>query len=174
MKKKYILIGLLAIIVIIGLSFLLHFQRTKVILSRNGNFVLDSWGNGAPSLTITAPAEYIMIKTGGIDFDVYYLTKLKSESYVGIYLGHNPDYPSFEGNISKVPGRIGNRTIVWRGWTENIGNQTITGRETIIPDFFPDKDTDYEGLLIHIFVEGHTKEEVDMLQSYCESIRINY
>jgi hypothetical protein len=37
-------------------------------------FTIESWGNGAPELTISIPMEYTVEKHKGPDFDVYYIT----------------------------------------------------------------------------------------------------
>ena len=73
MKKIFIIF----LILIIGLLALYqHYNADKILYSQNGLFILDSWGNGAPKLTINVTPDFMLKKLKGEDFDIYYLLGL--------------------------------------------------------------------------------------------------
>ena len=172
MGKIFIVITIF-VLIIIGALVILKFHRgDSIAYSKTGTFKLDSWGNGAPSLIINITPDYELKKHKGVDFDVYYFSKHPSNSSIGIYLGHHPSLLNPKEKVSKIAGKIQDKEITWIEWKEVTNGNVEINRETVISNFFPDKNTDFEGLIIHIFIKGNNKEKIDMLQQYAETIRI--
>ncbi len=172
MRKNFIVIFISVSIIIGSLVILKSPQVNNIAYSDNEIFKLDSWGNGAPPLIINITPDYELKKHKGEDFDIYYFTKQDSNSSIGIYLGYHPSLFNPKESVSKIVGKIQDKKIIWIEWKEMTNGNVEINRETVISNFFPDKDTGFEGLIIHIFIKAKNKEEIDMLQQYAETIRV--
>ncbi len=79
---------------------LLMFFVSLVACAKDENlFILESWGNGAPELSISVPSGHAVQKHKGPDFDVHYVeSKNTSDPSMGIYIGHHPNRFSLRKN----------------------------------------------------------------------------
>ncbi len=138
---------------------------------------LESWGNGAPELSISVPMGYTVQKHKGPDFDVHYIrSKNPDNPSMGIYIGHHPN--PFSSQIKGIETRkegevILDRNVEWMLWLEKKDGKAFYHCETIIIDAFKGMgEGGVEDLRIHVFMQGQDKKGVDLLKTSTKSLRI--
>ena len=138
---------------------------------------IESWGNGAPELRISAPLGYTLRKQEGPDFDVHYLSsKNANDPSVGIYMGHHPNPFSSKvkgiETIKEADVILGQNTE-WISWQEKQDGKTTYHCETIIPNAFKGMEgVGVADLMIHVFITGADQKQVNLLKPSVRSLRI--
>ncbi len=138
---------------------------------------LESWGNGAPELSISVPSGYILEKNKGSDFDVHYAkSKNTNDPSMGIYIGHHPNPFSSQKKgieIKREAGIILGQNVEWVSWQETEDEKTTYHREVIIQQAFKGMEGGgVAGLMIHIFMNGMDQKEVNSLKTSAKSLQI--
>jgi hypothetical protein len=138
---------------------------------------IESWGNGAPELRISAPLGYTLQKHKGPDFDVHYITsKNANDPSIGIYMGHHPN--PFSAQMKgietvKEADVILCQKTEWISWQEKQDGKTIYHSETIIADVFREMEGGgVAGLRIHVFIKGSDQKEINLLKTSARSLRM--
>ncbi len=138
---------------------------------------LESWGNGAPELSISVPSGYTIQKHKGPDFDVHYVeSKNPNDPSMGIYIGHHPN--PFSSQIKGIDTAkeadviLGQKVewVLWQGEPEGKGSYHC---ETIIANVFKGMGgSGVDGLMIHVFVNGPDQKKVNLLKTSSKSLRV--
>lgn len=123
-------------------------------------------------MNITIAKEYVLTQNIGIDFDVYYLTKVgilgKPRASMGIYVGGYPSYseeregyPSSQ--IKRTKGTVLGKQIEWLYY----GNSTVDDDsyvQTLV------KLGDYSK--IHIFISPTNKDDLEEMKQMAASLQL--
>ena len=157
---------------------LLMFFTIPLICCNKGENVLriESWGSGAPELTISAPSGYIIQKKKGPDFDVHYVrVKDPKDPSMGIYIGHHPNLFSSqrkEIETEREEDIILGQNVEWTVWQEKSNGKTIYYCEVIVKGVF--KGLEGRGvasLIVHIFIRGPDQKKVNSLKKSAKSLQ---
>ncbi len=139
--------------------------------------ILESWGNGAPELSISVPMGYIVEKRKGPDFDVHYVRSKNPDAPVlGIYVGHHPNF--FNSQKTGIETRkerdvILGQNVEWILWEEKEDGKIIYHCETLVNEAFKGmKGGGVEILKIHVFIQGPDKRRVNSLKTSAKSLQI--
>jgi hypothetical protein len=138
---------------------------------------IESWGNGAPELNISAPSGYTVEKHKGPDFDVHYVrSKNPNDPSMGIYIGHHPNLFSSqkqEIETKKEADVILGQNVEWILWQEKEDGKTSYHRETIVKEAFKGiEGGGVAGLVIHVFINGPDQKKVNLLKVSVKSLQI--
>ncbi len=138
---------------------------------------LESWGNGAPELSISVPSGYTVERHKGPDFDVHYIgSKNRDNPSMGIYIGHHPNpFSSQKKGIEtkKEADVILRQNVEWKLWQGKEDGKTSYHREAIVKEAFKGMGGGgVAGLMIHVFVKGPDQKEVNLLKTSAKSLRI--
>jgi hypothetical protein len=149
-----------------------------VCCARGENLLrIESWGNGAPELSIYVPSGYSVQKHKGPDFDVHYIRlKNPNDPSMGIYIGHHPT--PFSSQQKGIETRREGDVILgqnaeWILWQEKENGKTTYHCETIVKDVFKGMGgSGVAGLIVHIFVRGPDQEKVNLLKTSAKSLQV--
>jgi len=138
---------------------------------------IESWGNGAPELSISVPSEYTVEKHKGPDFDVNYIeSKNANDPSMGIYIGHHPNpFSSQKQGIEtkKEADVILGQKVEWIRWQEEKDGKTSYHSETIVKGAFKEMGgSGVAGLMIHVFMNGPDQKQGNLLKASAKSLRI--
>jgi hypothetical protein len=139
--------------------------------------MLESWGNGAPELSISVPIGYTVEKHKGPDFDVHYIKwKNTNDPLTGIYIGHHPNpFSSQRKGIETKKGSdvILGQNVEWILWEEERDGKTTYHCETIAKEAFKGMGgSGVARLMVHVFIKGADQRQVNMLRTSAKSLRI--
>jgi hypothetical protein len=154
------------------------FMVAFVACARDENLLmLESWGNGAPELSISVPSGHAVQKHKGPDFDVHYIkSKNPKDPSMGIYIGHHPNpFSSQKKGIEtkKEADVILGQNVEWVLWQETEDGKTTYHRETIIQQAFKGLEgSGVAGLMVHIFISGPNQKKVNSLKASAKSLQI--
>jgi len=135
---------------------------------------------GAPALLIDVPADYHIDARKGVDFDVFYLQREKTEKGdppkdgMGIYVGHAPSF-SPPKDAQTASGTISGRKVTWYAWEDDSGDRTLLRMQTLIPGFFAgakDQAGGVAGLQVHIFIWAPGEKRLGILRDAAETLRL--
>ncbi len=139
--------------------------------------MLESWGNGAPGLSISVPSGYAVQRHKGPDFDVHYIeSKNPKDPSMGIYIGHHPNQFSSQVKgieITKEADAILGQKVEWVSWQGEPEGKGSYHCETIIANVF--KGIEGGGvayLMIHVFMHGQDKKQINLLKASARSLQI--
>jgi len=161
-------------LVILSMLFLMPLT----VYARDENVLnIESWGNGAPELSVSVPLGYTIEKHRGPDFNVHYIkSKNTNDPSMGIYIGHHPNSFSSQRRITettKEEDLILSQKAEWVSWQEKQDGKTIYHVETIIGDVFKGMGgSGVAGLKMHLFVKGSDQKQVNFLKASAKSLRI--
>lgn len=161
-----------------AILILLMLFMPLVACARDENLLmLESWGNGAPELSISVPSGYAVQKHKGPDFDVHYIeSKGAKDPSMGIYIGHHPNpFSSQKKGIEtkKEADVILGQNVEWVLWQETEDVKTTYHRETIIPQAFKGMEgSGVAGLMVHIFISGPDQKRVNLLKTSTKCLQI--
>jgi hypothetical protein len=139
---------------------------------------IESWGSGAPELSLSAPSGYIVQKHKGPDFDVHYV-RLKNPDApsMGIYIGHHPNpFSSPKKGIEtrRQEDVILGQNVEWTSWEEKKDGKTTYHCETIVKEVFNGMEgKGVAGLILHIFIRGPDQKKVNQLKTSARSLQIH-
>ena len=138
---------------------------------------IESWGSGAPELSISVPSGYTVQKHKGPDFDVHYVRlKNPNDPSMGIYIGHHPNLFSSQKKgieTKKEEGVILEQNVEWILWQEKEDGKTTYHCETIVKEVFSGMGgSGVAGLVVHVFVRGPDQKKVDLLKTSTKSVQI--
>lgn len=154
------------------------FMTALVACAKDENLLtIESWGNGAPELSISVPLGYAIEKHKGPDFDVHYVkSKNPNDASMGIYIGHHPNpFSSQRKGIEtkKEADAILGQNVEWILWQEKEDSNTTYHYETIIKEAFKGMEGGgVASLKIHVFMQGPDKKEVNLLKTSAKSLQI--
>jgi len=138
---------------------------------------IESWGSGAPELTLSAPPGYIVQKKKGPDFDVHYVrVKDPSNSSMGIYIGHHPNLFSSQKKgieAEREEDIILGQKVEWSVWREKSDGKTTYYCEAIVQGVF--KGLEGRGvasLMVHLFIRGPDQKKVNSLKRSAKSLQV--
>lgn len=149
-----------------------------VCCARGENLLtIESWGSGAPELSISVPSGYTVQKHKGPDFDVHYVRlKNPNDPSMGIYIGHHPNPFSSQkkGIETKREGDvILGQNVEWILWQEKEDGKTTYHCETIIKEAFKGMGgSGVAGLMVHVFIRGPDQKQVNLLKTSAGSLQI--
>lgn len=158
---------------------LLMILMIPLIFCNKGDNLLriESWGSGAPELTLSAPSGYIVQKKKGPDFDVHYVrVKDPNDPSMGIYIGHHPNlFGSQRKGIEteREEDVILGQSVEWTVWQEKSNGKTMYYYEVILKEVF--KGLEGRGvasLMVHIFIRGPDQKKVTSLKKSAKSLQI--
>ncbi len=161
-----------------AILILLMLFMPLVAYARDENrLILESWGNGAPGLSISVPSGFAVQKHKGPDFDVHYIeSKNPNDPSMGIYIGHHPNpFSSQKGGIeTRNEGEvILAQNVKWILWQEKEDGKTTYHCETIVKDAFKGMGGGgVAGLMIHVFIQGPDQKRVNLLKTSAKSLQI--
>jgi hypothetical protein len=95
-------------------------------------FIMPSWGNGAPELTITLVGKWEQTRNKGPDFDVHWFASKSLGGSLGIYVGHHPQPIQTTAETSRTNLVIGDKEVAF-AIAPIKGGQKVAA---IINDFF--------------------------------------
>jgi hypothetical protein len=138
---------------------------------------IESWGNGAPELTISVPIGYTVEKQKGPDFDVHYVTSKDPYAVsMGIYIGHHahPFGPQKkEIETRKETDAILGQNVEWVFWQEERDGEATYHCETIVSEAFKGMGGGgVAGLRVHVFIKGPEAKNLNSLMNSARSLRI--
>ncbi len=149
-----------------------------VCCARGENLLrIESWGSGAPELSISAPSGYTVQKHKGPDFDVHYIRlKNPDDPSMGIYIGHHPNpFSSQKEGIEtkKEADVILGRNVEWILWQEKEDGKTTYHCETIVKEVFKGMGSaGVAGLVVHVFIRGPDQKKVNLLKTSAKSLQV--
>ena len=125
---------------------------------------LPAWGWGAPGLAINVPEGYEKGLRAEEDFLVHLLRRPPEAApphaaTVGVYVGHHPRDAKTKA-ISQ-PGRIAGRDVTWYG--------LVGGVVMVFGVWRPSA----RSLVVHVFIWGTDKAEVESLMESAKSLRLD-
>ncbi len=139
--------------------------------------MIESWGSGAPGLSLSVPSGYSVQKRKGGDFDVHYLRlKNPDDPSMGIYIGHHPNL--FSSQKEGIETRreadvILGQNVEWISWQEKEDGKTTYHCETIVQDVFKGMEgSGVASLIVHVFVRGPDQKKVNLLKTLTKSLQI--
>jgi hypothetical protein len=154
------------------------FMIPSVCCAKDENLLtIESWGNGAPELSISVPSGYTVEKHKGPDFDVHYVrSKNANDPSMGIYIGHHPNPFSFQKKgietkkeVDVILGQNGE----WILWQEKEDGKISYHCETIVKDAFKGMGgSGVAGLMVHVFIRGPDQKKVNLLKTSAKSLKI--
>ena len=138
---------------------------------------IESWGNGAPELSISVPAGYTVEKHKGPDFNVLYVgLKNPHDPSMGIYIGHHPNpFSSQKKGIAakKEADVILGQHVEWISWQEKEDDEITYHCETLIKEAFKGMGGGgVAGLMVHVFIKGPDQRQAGLLKTSARSLRI--
>ncbi len=139
--------------------------------------MIESWGSGAPGLSISVPSGYSIQKHKGPDFDVHYV-RLKNidDPSMGIYVGHHPNLFSSQKKgieTKKEEDVILGQNVEWISWQEKEDSKATYHCETVVEGVFKGMEgRGVAGLIIHIFIRGSDPKKVNLLKTSAKSLKI--
>ncbi len=154
------------------------FMMPLVALVRDENVLtIESWGNGAPELSISVPSGYTVERHKGPDFDVHYIgSKNRDNPSMGIYIGHHPNpFSSQKKGIEtkKEADVILGQNVEWILWQEKEDGKTSYHREAIVKEAFKGMGGGgVAGLMVHVFIQGPDQKQVNLLKTSPKSLKI--
>jgi hypothetical protein len=123
-------------------------------------------------LQIDLPSSFSMKRQEGPDFDIYYFSDATTRSSMGIYVGQQPALHSGEAGVSDVqrqPGRVGEVSVEWLRLSRDGRRRS----ETVVRDFFGQSTPrDYAGLVLHIFAEAPSEQDVSRMEGAAATLRL--
>ncbi len=138
---------------------------------------IESWGSGAPGLSISVPSGYSVQKRKGADFDVHYIRlKNPNDPSMGIYIGHHPT--PFSSQKKGIETRretdvILGQNVEWILWQEEEDGQTTYHCETIVTDVFKGMGgSSVASLIVHVFIRGPDEKKVNLLKTSAKSLQV--
>lgn len=129
-------------------------------------YVLPSWGNGAPDLVITLAGDWKQEANKGPDFDVHWLSGLGGS--LGIYVGHNPKDIETTAATAKTNLLVGGKQIGFLVTPSKDGQKT----QAIVDHFF--KGCSGQGvsdLKLHIMINGTTQKFMTAVQDGLKTLK---
>lgn len=158
------------------LSILLMIPLTCCARGEN-LLTIESWGSGAPGLSISVPSGYSVQKHKGPDFDVHYVRMKKAnDPSMGIYIGHHPNpFGSQKQGIetAKEADAILGQNVEWILWQEKEDGKTTYHCETIVKEAFKGMGgSAVAGLMVHVFIRGVDPKKVNLLKTSAKSLQI--
>lgn len=135
---------------------------------------------GAPALLLDVPAEYNVEARKGVDFDVFYIQRAKTEhgeppkDGMGIYVGHAPNF-SPPKDARTMSGAIAGRKITWYAWEDETADRTLLRAQTLLPGLFSgakDQAGGAAGLQVHIFIWAPGEKRLGILKDAAETLRL--
>ena len=157
---------------------LMMFFMPLVACAKNENLLtIESWGNGAPELSVSVPLGYTVEKHKGPDFDVNYIeSKNANDPSMGIYIGHHPNpFSSQKQGIEtkKEADVILGQKVEWIRWQGEEDGKTSYHSETIVKGAFKEmRGSGVAGLMIHVFMNGPDQKQVNLLKASAKSLEI--
>ncbi len=138
---------------------------------------IESWGTGAPGLTISVPAGYTIQKHKGPDFDVHYIrVKNVDDPSMGIYIGHHPNLFSSQKKGMETKREVDvilGQNVEWILWQEKEDGKTTYHCETLVREAFKGMEgSGVGGLMVHIFIRGPDHKKVNLLKTSAKSLQI--
>ena len=138
---------------------------------------IESWGSGAPGLSISVPSGYTVQKQKGPDFDVHYVRlKNPNDPSMGIYIGHHPNpFSSQKKGIEtrKEADVILGQNVEWILWQEKEDGKTSYHCETIVKEVFKGVESSgVAGLVVHVFIRGPDQKKVNLLKTSAKSLQV--
>ncbi len=149
-----------------------------VCCARGQNLLtIESWGSGAPELSISAPSGYSVQKQKGPDFDVHYIRlKNPNDPSMGIYIGHHPNLFSSQKKgieTKKEADVILGQNVEWILWQEKEDGKTTYRCETVVKEVFKGMGgSGVAGLMVHVFIRGPDQKKVNSLKTSAKSLKI--
>ena len=139
--------------------------------------MIESWGNGAPELSISVPSGYTLEKHKGPDFDVHYVrSKNPDDALMGIYIGHHPNPFSLHKKgieTKKEADAILGQNVEWILWQEKEDGKVSYHCEAIAKEAFKGMGgSGVAGLMVHIFISGPNQKKVNSLKTSTKSLQI--
>ncbi len=154
------------------------FMMAFLACAREENrLTIESWGDGAPELSIPVPSGYTVEKHKGPDFDVHYIrSKNPNDPSTGIYIGHHPNpFSSQKKGIEtrKEADVILGQNMEWISWEEKEDGKTNYHCETIVKDVFKGiGGSGVAGLMVHVFIRGPDQKKLNLLKTSAKSLQI--
>ncbi len=138
---------------------------------------IESWGSGAPELSVSVPPGYTVQKHNGPDFDVHYVRlKNPNDASMGIYIGHHPNLFSSQKKgieTKKEADVILGQNVEWILWQEKEDGKITYHSETIVKDAFKGTGgSGAAGLMVHVFIRGPDQKKVNLLKTSAKSLQI--
>ncbi len=161
-----------------SLILLMLFMIQLICCNKGENLLrIESWGSGAPELTLSAPSGYIVQKKKGPDFDVHYVrVKDPNDPSMGIYIGHHPNlFSSKKKGIEaeREEDIILGQNVEWTVWQEKSNGKTTYYCEAIVKEAFRGLEgRGVSRLIIHIFIRGPDQKKVNSLKRSAKSLQI--
>ena len=141
---------------------------------------LPAWGWGAPGLAINVPEGYEKGLRAEEDFLVHLFRRPPDAApphaaTMGVYVGHHPR--DARTKAITQPGRIAGRDVTWYGgtWQDEKG-RTVYQAETNVDDLFKVFGVwrpSARSLVVHVFIWGTDKAEVESLMESARSLRLD-
>jgi len=138
---------------------------------------IESWGSGAPGLSISVPSGYSVQKRKGADFDVHYIRlKNPNDPSMGIYIGHHPN--PFSSQKKGIETRreadvILEQNVEWILWQEKEDGKTTYHCETIVNGVFKGMGgSGVSSLIVHVFIRGPDQKKGNLLKTSAKSLQI--
>ena len=136
---------------------------------------LSSRATGVPRLELDLPTGFHVRRHEGPDFDVFYFRDTKRNASLGVYVGQHPGLHSNESeltDITRVAGHVGNASVEWLHWRESGDYHS----EALIKGFYGTPEaagnTSFGGLLLHVFAQAPTSEQLSALEAAASSLRL--
>jgi hypothetical protein len=162
---------------LLAILFTLFLMSLTAWASNENLLTIESWGNGAPELSISVPLGYTAEKHKGPDFDVHYVgSKNPNHPSMGIYIGHHPNPFSSQKKgiaIKKEADVILGQKVEWILWQDEQDGKGTYHCETIVKEAFKGmRGSGVAGLMIHVFVKGPDQKQVNLLKASAKSLRV--
>ena len=136
--------------------------------------------SGAPALSIDLPPEYNIERRAGVDFEVFYIQRARTEhgdppkDGMGIYFGRAPNF-SPPSDARTLTGAVAGRKVTWYAWQDESSDRTLLRMQALVPGLFaPDKEKAgvAAGLQVHIFLWAPGEKRLGILHDAAESLRL--
>lgn len=112
-------------------------------------------------LTLTLPANHLLVKQRGPDFDLYRVLMVRAlgtaAPHLGIYVGHHPSFEA-DPKAKHVPGSVLAQSVEWQ---ETV-LEGIVERETLVKR---------GELSIHVFLAASSPEDADAMTEVASTLK---
>ncbi|HOF17411.1 MAG TPA: hypothetical protein PK082_00760 [Phycisphaerae bacterium] len=124
-----------------------------------------------PGIELDVPPGYMLTRTEGIDFDVYYLTQAGERSSrkgsLGVYVGWFANPFRREGEFRQERGTLCSRSVTWSAWEHQGEKDTIHWREAHCRFGWR-----LGHVTVHAFVLSRDLQQAKLLQDIAAGMRV--
>jgi len=127
----------------------------------SGDYILPSWGNGAPKLAITLTGEWQTKREKGPDFDVYWFGRSTTGGRpvsFGVYVGHNPHAMDEASGMSVTNVLVGSNMV---RFVVNQQNDTLHADGIVSNVFQSFEGPVVSDLLLHFMVNARSPTDME-------------